>query len=247
MGDMEKHIGKLVAKAIFDYDMIQNGDRILVAASGGKDSTTLVYDLASKQKHFSKQFEIEAIHIASDFCSCCKTAHLEDTFRAWEVTHHIVPVPVLKRLKPGKTMNCYWCSTQRRTELIKFALEKGFSKIALGHHLDDVIETFFMNMLQKSELSTMLPVMRYRKFPVTIIRPLALVEERHIIEFARQKGFESIVCTCPYGENSKRKDVRKRISRLTGDNSHLKRNIFNSMSNVRFEYLLEQRTQEEKP
>jgi tRNA 2-thiocytidine biosynthesis protein TtcA len=146
-------------------------------------------------------------------------------------------VPVIGRLKPGKTMNCYWCSTQRRTELIKYATEHGFNKIALGHHLDDIIETLFMNMMLKSEISTMPPVMAYEKYPVTIIRPLALVEERQILAFAEEKGFGRAVCTCPYGRNSKRRDIRKRIEALTGGSGDTKRNIFESMKHVKDGYL----------
>ena len=217
--------------------MIEPGDRILVGASGGKDSATLVYDLEHKRKHGLFKFEFEALHVESDFCSCCAKERLISMFAAWNVPLKTLPVAILARLKPGRKMNCYWCSTQRRTELIRYAMANGFNKIALGHHLDDIVETLFMNMLAKGEFSTMPPVMPYLKYPLVIIRPLALVEERQIIEFAEKTGIAKAVCSCPYGINSDRRRVRARIAEFTGGSSRAKRNIFKSMSNINAGYL----------
>jgi tRNA 2-thiocytidine biosynthesis protein TtcA len=112
-------------------------------------------------------------------------------------------------------MNCYWCSTQRRTELLKYAVENGFNKIALGHHLDDIIETFFMNMCAKAELLAMPIILKYRKYPVSLIRPLAYLEERQVIACADELGILKTACTCPWGQNSKRRDMRRRIADFT--------------------------------
>lgn len=217
--------------------MIEEGDRILVAVSGGKDSTSLAYDLAMKRRWWPEKYELRAIHIATDFCSCCKKSALFDLLESWGIETVSVDVPVIGRLKPGRSMNCYWCSTQRRTELIRYAMAEGFNKIALGHHLDDIVETLMMNMLYKGQFSAMLPTLRYKKYPISIIRPLALCEERQVIAFAEAKGFRSAACTCPYGRDSKRREVRERIAGLSGGSSQLKRNLFDSMSNVNEEYL----------
>jgi tRNA 2-thiocytidine biosynthesis protein TtcA len=217
--------------------MIESGDRILIAVSGGKDSTSLAYDLAAKRRWWPERFEIRAIHIATDFCSCCKKSALLELLGTWDIDALSIDVPVIGRLKEGRSMNCYWCSTQRRTELLRYAMAEGFNKIALGHHLDDIVETLMMNMLYKGQISGMLPVLRYSKYPVAIIRPLALCEERQVIEFAREQGFASAACTCPYGAGSKRREVRARIAALTGGSGRLKRNLFDSMSNVNEEYL----------
>jgi tRNA 2-thiocytidine biosynthesis protein TtcA len=131
------------------------------------------------------------------------------------------------RLKEGEKMNCYWCSTQRRTELLKYAIENNFSKIALGHHLDDIIETFFMNLCAKGEMSAMPVLLKYRKYPVSLIRPLAYLEERQIIECAAEQNILKAACTCPYGANSKRRDMRQRIADFTGNSGAVKRRIFN--------------------
>jgi tRNA 2-thiocytidine biosynthesis protein TtcA len=236
--DTEAQLAKLVEVAVRRYGMIEEGDRILVAVSGGKDSTSLAYDLAKKRRWWPARYELRAIHIATDFCSCCKKSALFDLLASWDIESVSVDVPVIGRLKPGRSMNCYWCSTQRRTELIRYAMAEGYNKIALGHHLDDIVETLMMNMLYKGQISGMLPSLRYEKYPVSIIRPLALCEERQVIAFAEAKGFRSAACTCPYGRDSKRREVRARVAELTGGSSKLKRNLFDSMSNVNEAYLL---------
>ena len=217
--------------------MISEGDRILIAVSGGKDSTSLAFDLAKKRRWWPVHYDLRAIHIATDFCSCCKKTALFDMLTAWDIPSVTIDVPVIARLKAGQSMNCYWCSMQRRTELLRYAMAEGFNKIALGHHLDDIVETLMMNMLYKGQISGMLPILRYKKYPVSVIRPLALCEERQVIAFAEEKGIRSAACTCPYGRDSKRREVRARIAEFTGGSIQLKRNLFDSMSNGNNEYL----------
>ena len=237
MKNAETTVAKLSEVALRRYSMIEPGDRILVGASGGKDSTTLAYDLAVKRRWWAERFDFLALHVETDVGLPPDRAPLEALFRDWEVPFDSIRVPVIGRLKPGERMNCYWCSTQRRTELIRYALAKGFNKIALGHHLDDIVETLLMNMLHKGEFSTMPPVVRYAKYPLALIRPLALCEERQVEAFAREKGFASVTCTCGFDGASRRKEVRAKVAALTGGSSELKRNLFRSMSRVNAEYL----------
>jgi tRNA 2-thiocytidine biosynthesis protein TtcA len=230
-------ISKLISKALHEYRMIEPGDSVLLGLSGGKDSTTLLLDLAEKRRHGELDNRLEAVHVASEFTSPTVRAMIEQLCAERNVPLHVIELSVRDRLKPGRTMNCYWCSTQRRTELLRFACAEGFTKIALGHHLDDILETLFMNMLQKAELSTMPPVMRYLKYPVTIVRPLALVEERQITEHIRSLGLDRHVCTCGFNTNSYRDQVRSRIEAMTGGSAALKRNIYRSLGNIKHEYL----------
>jgi tRNA 2-thiocytidine biosynthesis protein TtcA len=232
-------VTKLTAKAILERDLIQDGDRILVAASGGKDSTVMAWVLASLKPALKRDYTLEALHISSDFCACCKKSALAQNLESWGVPFQDRFVPVIGRLKEGKKMNCYWCSTQRRTELLKYAIERGFNKIALGHHLDDIIETFFMNMTAKGELSTMPILLRYRNYPVSLIRPLAYVEERQIIDCAAERGLSKSVCTCPFGLNSKRRDIRRRVAEFTGGSGAVKRRILKALSSGAEDLLIE--------
>jgi tRNA 2-thiocytidine biosynthesis protein TtcA len=223
-------VQKLTAKAIHERNLIEAGDRILIAASGGKDSTVLAWALAGLRPALKRAYTLEAIHISSDFCACCKKSVLSARLNSWGIPFTDLFVPVVGRLKEGEKMNCYWCSTQRRTELIKYALEHNFNKIALGHHLDDIIETFFMNMTAKGELSAMPMFLRYRKYPLSLIRPLGYVEERQIIDCAAEQDILKAVCTCPFGLRSKRRDIRKRIAEFAGPAE--KRRIFKALSSV---------------
>ena len=226
--DVETIIQKLSAKAIHEHKLINPGDRILIAASGGKDSTIMAWALSALRPLLKMDYALTAVHISSDFCACCKKSVLKERLNEWGIPFYDIDVPVIGRLKPGRKMNCYWCSTQRRTELLRYAMDNNFNKIALGHHLDDIIETFFMNMMNKGVLSAMPISLPYRKYPVTLIRPLAYIEEKQIINCASQMGILSAVCTCPYGVNSERRDIRKKIASLTGNSGAVKRRIFAS-------------------
>jgi tRNA 2-thiocytidine biosynthesis protein TtcA len=223
-------VRKLCAKAILERDLIEEGDRILIAASGGKDSTVMAWALSSLKPAIKKNYELAALHISSDFCSCCKKSVLSCRLAEWGIPFTDLFVPIIGRLKEGKKMNCYWCSTQRRTELLAYAIKHGFNKIALGHHLDDIIETFFMNLCAKGELSTMPVRLSYRKYPVELIRPLAYLEERQIIVCAAEQNILKAACTCPFGVNSKRRDMRRRIAELTGASGAVKRRILRALA-----------------
>lgn len=229
---------KLVTKAIRERRLIDDGDRVLIACSGGKDSTVLACALAAVQRATGIKYEIDAIHISTDFCACCKKSTLAAKLESWGISFTDIFVPVIGRLKEGRSMNCYWCSSQRRTELLKYACEHGYTKIALGHHLDDIIETLFMNMLRKGKMSTMAMLLEYRKYPVSIIRPLAFLEERQIIEFAKDEGILKTACTCPYGKNSDRRTIRSKIVSLTDDSGAIKRRILASLSSGKEDLLV---------
>jgi len=235
---IEKFISKRIGRAIFNYKMIEEGDRILVGVSGGKDSLTLLYHLSKKMKSFPISFEVIAVYIKSDFCNC-KEFHVEEMIREWGIDFHVVDVAILKRVKEGEKMNCYWCSNQRRIELFNFAKKMGCNKVALGHHMDDIIETYFMNICYKGETATMLPKFKYEKFNYTVIRPLALVKEKAIIRFVNEMEIPSVTCTCPYNKNSKRLEVRSAIELLAKNDKCVKDNIFKSMSNINPEYMLD--------
>jgi tRNA(Ile)-lysidine synthase TilS/MesJ len=234
---IEHVVDGLVVKALKTWNLVKPGERVLIGASGGKDSAVMARGLALMKKQGRLDAELVGLHIRNDFSPDTLSERLAAEYEAWGVPLVILDVAVLGRLKPGRTMNCYWCSTQRRTELIRYAMAHGFGAVALGHHLDDVLETLFMNMLRKGELSTMPPVVNYHKYPLRVIRPLYLVEEKQIVELATELGFISSTCSCGYNDHSDRDRVRNRIEALTGGSSDAKRNILESLRHVNAEYL----------
>ncbi len=229
-------IFSVIDKAVFDYNLIESGDRILIGASGGKDSTLLVHYFANRKKRSDSNFEYKALFIHSDF-SPDFPEEIESFFNEWNVPFEKIDVNILERVKENQKMSCYWCSTQRRTELINYAIKNGYNKIALGHHLDDILETLIMNMTEKGELSTMVPNLQYNKYPLKIIRPLCYICEEKIIEYSKKQKIDSFTCTCNYMDNSLRKEARTKLEFLTDSNSKKKERLFASLKNIQKEYL----------
>ena len=227
----------IIDKAIFDYKMIEPGDRILIGASGGKDSTALVEYFSNRAKRKYADFTFTAIHIETDFEACTMNPRLRQQLKEWNVDTLNYFVDVENRLKEGFKMSCYWCSQQRRNELVHFAVKHGYNKLALGHHLDDILETLLMNMLTKAELSTMPPRLDYKKYPLSLIRPLCYADVETIKEHAKEAGYISTTCTCMYQDNSGRKDARARLEALTHGDRHAKEKMLNSLKNINKEYL----------
>lgn len=228
---------RVIDHAVERYDMIEEGDRILVGASGGKDSTALVEYLGSRlARRSGPRFTFLALHVESGIGSPIRP-DLVARFAEWGVSLEALRVDVMGRLKPGKKMNCWWCSTQRRGALNDYAIENGFNKIALGHHLDDILETAIMNALVKGELSTMPPRLAYDRYPVTIIRPLALADVAMIERHADERGYVRMTCTCDFQDNSGRKDARRKLAALTDGRYEEKRKLFDALSRVNARYL----------
>lgn len=227
---------RIIDRAVYEYKLIEPGDNILVGASGGKDSTALLEYFAYRKKQGRENFNFTALHVQSDI-SGALDQDLIHLFKTWGVDLRVVQISVLERLKPDKKMNCWWCSTQRRTELNNYALANGFNKIALGHHMDDILETLLMNALTKAELSTMPVSLKYNKYPITIIRPLCFATVDNIISHAKEAGYISSTCTCNYQDNSTRKEARKRLALLTNNNAKEKQHLFMALRNVKLDYL----------
>jgi tRNA(Ile)-lysidine synthase TilS/MesJ len=240
----------LIDKAVYDYGMIQSGDRILVGASGGKDSTALVEYFSSRvhrtklpslenEFHHKKediQFSFTPFYIQTDF-SGSLSPKLTTLFSSWGTEAVTKKVDMLARLKKNEKMSCFWCSTQRRIELIDYALKNGYNKIALGHHLDDILETLLMNMIGHGKLETMPPVLQYKKYPLSVIRPLCYVSVSEIILHAEHEQWRSVTCTCSYQDNSGRKDARQKLAALTGGDDAKKMRMFSALKNIQTQYL----------
>ena len=232
----EPKISSLIDKACFDYNLIEEGDKILIGVSGGKDSTVLAEYFSNRAKRPFCGFTYKALNIQSDFAPPFP-AEIKKLFKKWKVPFESLNVNISARVKEGQKMCCYWCSTQRRTELIRYAMEHGYNKIALGHHMDDILETLLMNALQKGEFSTMIPSLQYENYPVKIIRPLCYVTEDRIIKYAEEQKFKQFTCTCDFQDNSTRKESKKKLKQLTGGKPELKERLFTALQNIKLEYL----------
>lgn len=230
-------IYRIIDKVVSDYSMIEKGDKILLAVSGGKDSTVMAEYFYNRKKRDDSDFEVVAFHVATKGIAPVLSREIEAKFEEWGIKLLKKDMDIFSRLKNGKKMNCWFCSTQRRLELSLMAQKLGCKKIALGHHLDDVLETLVMNMLGKKSLFTMPPILKFQKFPITIIRPLCLCDEKSIIKHAVDSHYICATCTCSYQKNSSRKDARERILALTSGSYKLKRNIFESLHNINTAYL----------
>ncbi|MCL1993971.1 MAG: tRNA 2-thiocytidine biosynthesis TtcA family protein [Spirochaetes bacterium] len=228
----------LTIKAVMGKSLFSANDRILIAVSGGKDSSVLAWALSAIRPALKFSYELSSLHISTDFCACCKKSTLAQRLEDWGIPFTDLFVPVIGRLQEGRKMNCYWCSTQRRTELLRYAVENGFNKIALGHHMDDIVETFFMNLCSKGRMEAMPMSIKYRKFPVTLIRPLGLLEEKQVIACADKLGILKTACTCPYGINSGRRVMRKQIDVFTGGSGDVKRRILKALAEGDRDYLI---------
>jgi len=232
-------VSKKIDKAIFKYDLIEDGDRILLGVSGGKDSLALLHQLSRKQPRFSRRFTLTAAHVETEYSNFEAITRLEELCREWDVPFHRIGINMAERIQPGKSMNCYWCSTQRRTELLQFAEANGFNKIALGHHMDDILETFFMNLTHKGELSTMLPKMRYDRYKQTLIRPLAWVGEQELVEYTQNMEQDIVVCQCGFDRTSKRRRVRPVIQFITDtEGEKVRERMMDALHNPRLRYLI---------
>lgn len=205
-----KRIESAIRKALFDFHMVENVDKIAVALSGGKDSLALLFMLKAISGRGFPPFEIHAIHINGAF-SC--GAGVDENYLKNICDHLEVNFVSKTSLQKLETLECYSCSRERRRFLFEAAKNLGITTIAFGHHRDDNAQTLLMNLLHKGEFAGNLPKITMYDYGITIIRPLIYIAEEDIRTFAEQHGFKRIMCRCPVGQNS----MRKRVDRLLAE------------------------------
>ena len=207
---LQKRLRRLAGEAITDYNMIEDGDKVMVCLSGGKDSYTLLDILLQLQRKAPVPFELVAVNLDQKQPGFPEHV-LPDYLRALGVPFHIIEqdtYSVVSRVVPeGKTM-CSLCSRMRRGALYSYAEANGFTKIALGHHRDDLVATFFLNLFHHAKLSGMPPKLLSDDGRHVVIRPLAYVREADIVEYAAARDFPIIPCNlCGSQENLQRRQV----------------------------------------
>lgn len=228
---------KLANKAMKEYEMLVDGDKVMIGLSGGKDSLALVEVLAARQRIFKPKIEVLACHVSvenvpyqsdldylREFCESQGVKFVHKTTRFDEDT------------KDGRGP-CFLCAWNRRKTLFKAAEEFGCTKLALGHHKDDILETLLMNQIFQGAYATMPPVLRMAKFAMTIIRPLALVREVEIEALAVEHEYKKQIKNCPHEKVSNRPQVREILKRMEELNPNAASSLWGAMTNIQEEYL----------
>ncbi|PIS36543.1 MAG: tRNA 2-thiocytidine(32) synthetase TtcA [Nitrospirae bacterium CG_4_9_14_3_um_filter_53_35] len=235
-----KRIKRQMGKALFDYRMIDPGDRILVAVSGGKDSLSLLHLLKGHLSRAPVDYTLIPAHVDLGTCRS-KVDLLSDYFQGEGFLFRMVETRIGYEICGAQNLPescCFHCSRIRRKLLFETARELGCRKVAFGHHMDDMIETCLMNMFFAGNISTMMPRQELFKGDLVLIRPLAYCREEWIREYARQHGLPVREEACQEGgPGSRRRRIKNLLAQLEKENPGLKTRLFHSLKNVRMEYM----------
>jgi tRNA 2-thiocytidine biosynthesis protein TtcA len=237
---LQARLRGLVGKAIADYGMIEEGDRVMVCLSGGKDSYTLLDMLLSLQRAAPVRFELIAVNL--DQKQPGFPAHvLPDYLRALGVPFHVIEqdtYSVVRRVVPAGKTQCGLCSRLRRGALYRYARENGISKLALGHHREDIVETLFLNLFHGGRLKAMPPKLLSEDGSNVVIRPLCYVPEREIERYARARAFPIIPCKlCGSQPNLQRKSIARMLAEWDRLQPGRVDSIFTALRNVELSHL----------
>lgn len=238
---LHKLLRKQMEKAILEYKMIKQGDRILVGVSGGVDSLSLITLLAERKRYREPDFTIIAVHIDLGFKKPKQYGKsLENFFNDLSIEYKIVPTQISKRAfaRDASKNPCFICSHNRRKEIYEVAHQQKCNKIAYGHHKDDIIETLLMNILYSRKIEAMNPVQEVFKGRIYIIRPLTYVYESLIKKFAQENNFPRLESGCPVDGNTRRDTVKAIIENLQEKEkkANIKENIFKSLQHVNISF-----------
>jgi tRNA 2-thiocytidine biosynthesis protein TtcA len=232
---LERHLVFLMGRAVRDYAMIAEGDRVMVCHSGGKDSFSLLELLLAFRRQSPVKFHITAVGLDQHMPGYPKKV-LPDYFSKLGVEYRIIEQDIYgavkRRIPEGKTM-CGLCSRLRRGALYRFAEENGMNRVALGHHRDDIVETLFLNMFYGGKLKAMPPKLLTDSRKTVVIRPMAYIAEEDLTRYARLKDFPVIPGNlCGAGETTQRRTVKTMLTEWKKAHPGRIETIFNSLRNV---------------
>jgi tRNA 2-thiocytidine biosynthesis protein TtcA len=239
MSHVAKEMKSLLGKALHSRDMIQNGDHVMVAVSGGMDSLSLLWLLRERLARVPIQYRITAVHVDPGF-GAHSADRMEEFFSAHGFESRVVrgDFGPLAHGPENRENPCFLCSRIRRKVLFETARELGCNKIAFGHHKDDVIETFFLNIFYGASVSTMNPVQGFFGGKLFVIRPFFMIDSDLIRRYFRSMGWQAVDLGCPTAGSSKREEIKTILNQLYRGNRKIKGNIFHALHNVKPEYLL---------
>jgi tRNA 2-thiocytidine biosynthesis protein TtcA len=239
---LEKSLLGHMGRAIADFGLIAEGDRILVGVSGGKDSHTLLHLLSLLRARAPVRFDVLAVTLDQGhpgFPAHLLEAYFQLKGYDFRILRQDTYQVVLERTPPGKT-HCAVCSRLRRGILYNAAVELGCNKIALGHHRDDLVETLLLNLFFAGSLKAMPPLLHSDDGRNTVIRPLAYAPEAEIAAYAALRGFPIIPCDlCGSQENLQRKKMKRMLDELEKEHPHIRASVLSAMGNVRPTHLID--------
>lgn len=260
-GLIPPEINRLIGRAMHQYRMLADGDQVMIAVSGGIDSLVLCRLLDLWRRKAPIHYELLAVHLDMGFAGYRPRAELYGTWGPGQppsgplagtsaavraqleklgLPYYIEETPFGPEAMEAEAAKncCYHCSTRRRTRLFELAREKECNKLALGHHQEDIIETFLLNLLYGGNLSTMVPNQRLFNGRLRMIRPLALLDKTMIRRLGQLFAVEPVANPCPLTDNSKRHEMRNLLAAITGNDPRRRASIFAALGNVRTDYLL---------
>ena len=225
-----KRVLSYVRRAVDDYKMIERGDRIAVGVSAGKDSLTLLCALSELRRFYPIQFELCAITVDMGF-EGMSFEGIEELCRELGVEYHIVPTQISKIIfDVRKEKNpCSLCAKMRRGALHNAAKELGCNKVALGHHFDDVVETFMLNLFYEGRLGCFQPVTYLSRTDITLIRPMIYMPEKDVRYFASRAALPVVSSPCPADKNTEREEMKQLLAKLERENKGLRYRIFGAI------------------
>jgi tRNA 2-thiocytidine biosynthesis protein TtcA len=233
------HLKKWLEKAVIDYGMIAEGDRVLVGVSGGADSMVLL-DLLNTSMIFVPSFSLVAVNIDMGFDPTYQGYTILENYLREEQYDYVMEktdIGPLSHSDYNKKNPCFLCSRLRRKRIFEIAAEKGCNKIALAHHRDDIIETLLINMFYGREISTMMPNQSIFGGKMNIIRPLSYIREGLVKKYAGERGLPVFKNPCPSSDVSKRIYVKNLLNQMEKDNRKVRDNLFRAMGHVKPDYL----------
>lgn len=245
-----ERLTKRFHKACADYGLLADGDHVLIGLSGGKDSLALTELLGRRAKIYKPRFRVTALHVRvkeRDYRT--DLSYLERFCEEAGVPLMVRDVAINDKMSaslndtPAASNDanpCFLCSWYRRKTLFNVAQELGCNKIAFGHHKDDVVQTLLMNLVYAGSFATMPPLLQLEKMPLQIIRPLCLIEEADLAQYAAMRGYEKQQKLCPFEHVSARTEAKQLLEQIKALNPEALSTLYNSMTNIKPEYLPKQ-------
>ena len=235
-----KKLNRKIGIALHDYDMLDDGDKVIVAVSGGIDSLVTAWVLQTWRDKAPIHYDLEAIYVDNGFWTAdsgleSPVEQMGSLLSRFDIDFSVVKGwPVMQ----GEQRSCFTCARNRRTQLFELAREKGCRKLALGHHKDDLVETFFLNALYSGNISTMLPRQDLFGGKLSLIRVLAYLDKKEVISLGSSIGLRPVPNLCPLAGDTRRETVGDILEEIYRQIPEAKGSIFSALGNIREGYML---------